>query len=129
MAVIFLLLSGISKLRDLSHLDLQKHVIEVLHPNIPHFSYRDLTSLSHDLQYVHLVDVWIRGYKMDNLYVFFGKNISIHVHAFILEISLYLLHFLLCCGILCLHESRQQKPVRCSKWCVLNRLRRNLKNI
>lgn len=30
--------------------------------------------------------------------------------------SLYsLLHFLMCCGILCLYESEQQKPVWCSK--------------
>ena len=45
-----------------------------------------------------------------------------------LFIFLYFI-FWLYCGILYLYESKQQKPVRCSKWRVLNRLQRNLKNI
>ena len=36
--------------------------------------------------------------------------------AYAQKTSLYsLLHFLMCCGILCLYESEQQKPVVCSK--------------
>ena len=36
--------------------------------------------------------------------------------AYAQKTSLYsLLHFLMCCGILCLYESEQQKPVGCSK--------------